>query len=147
MHVIDVTAITLQVTPVGRHLPKRADYASREPPDCVLFNLPGKGCRRGARKFSAKAREFPAESAGLASEAYKFHQLTNRFACTAVKQQCRSSFWGGACCSHHFDCSVRTHASAPLHGSCKPPQKLCSRTSSQLNSLRLHSVVVVGSSF
>ena len=80
MHVIDVTAITLQVKPVGRHLPKHADYASREPPDCVLFNLPGKGCRRGARKFSAKAREFQAESAGLASEAYKFHQLMIRFA-------------------------------------------------------------------
>ena len=32
VHVRDVTAITLLVRPVGRHLPKHAENASREPP-------------------------------------------------------------------------------------------------------------------
>ena len=37
VHVRDVTAITLQAKPVGRHLPKHAENASREPPRLRIY--------------------------------------------------------------------------------------------------------------
>ena len=56
VHVRDVTAITLQVKPVGRHLPKHAENASRGPRDCVFIYLPDKGCRPGALGAQMRAQ-------------------------------------------------------------------------------------------